>query len=97
MSRPARQLLNKGQWPGPAGGKPQALIKPALVEQIFAPHFPNVSKSYGMLTWLGGATADPHNVSCCAPRWGAKATCRGKTLTGAILGDDLLLPASGKP
>lgn len=51
------------------------------------PHFPNVSKSYGMLTWLGGVTADPDKASCCAPRWGRKASCSGKHLTGSILGE----------
>ena len=58
-ARVGQLLLNKGHWPGQS--KP--LINPALVEQILLPHFPNVSKSYGLLTWLGGATADPGNCA----------------------------------
>eukprot|EP01052_Picozoa_sp_SAG31_P055833 SAG31_NODE_15642_length_745_cov_0.797214_1_plen_203_part_10 len=29
-------------------------------------------------------------ASCCAPRWGAKASCTGKHLRRSILGDDLM-------
>ena len=41
------------------------LISEELCADITAPQMPNVSKSYGLLTWLGGATADPcaHHTS----------------------------------
>ena len=51
----------------------------------------------GLLTWLGGATADPNETHCCAPRWGTPTSCTGKNLTGAILGDDITLASGTEP
>ena len=61
----------------------------ALMLRVFPPRAraPQVSKSYGLLTWLGGAHEDPDDVQCCAPRWGSE-TCSGRRLRDSILGDD---------
>lgn len=68
----------------------QQLISQKLCTEILTPQMPHVSKSYGLLTWLGGASADPHNVKCCAPRWGTPGSCSGKKLEQTILGDDIV-------
>jgi CubicO group peptidase (beta-lactamase class C family) len=77
-------LLNKGLWPlnPPEGGNSteaaaaEQLITPYYAGEVLRQQIPNVSKSYGLLTWLGGAVEDPGHTKCCAPRWGSKATCR---------------------
>ena len=87
-----------GTWVQPPTetlAQPQQLISEELCKEILSPQMPNVSKSYGLLTWLGGATADPHNVSCCAPRWGTPGTCSGKKLEGSIIGDDIIQADGG--
>lgn len=75
----------------------EQLISPELCTEILSPQMPNVSKSYGLLTWLGGATADPHKVNCCAPRWGTPGTCSGKKLERSIIGDDIVRAGGSVP
>ena len=70
-ARVGQLLANQGLWPSlPSGNHSEQLISMALCKEVLTPQMPNISKSYGMLTWLGGATADPHDRKCCAPRWG---------------------------
>eukprot|EP01047_Picozoa_sp_COSAG01_P008783 COSAG01_NODE_351_length_18449_cov_34.646886_10_plen_557_part_00 len=77
-----------GGGSGGAGGVEQ-LITPELVAEVTKQQIPKVSKSYGLLTWLGGAREDPDHTECCAPRWGGNATCSGKRLRRTIIGDDV--------
>jgi CubicO group peptidase (beta-lactamase class C family) len=84
-----------GTWAQDSRAQRQ-LISKELCAEILTPQMPHVSKSYGLLTWLGGATADPHDVKCCAPRWGTPGSCSGKKLEQSILGDDIV-HADGGP
>jgi hypothetical protein len=58
-ARVGQLLANQGLWPAPPSAAPTQLIAASLCEEILTPQMPNVSKAYGLLTWLGGATADP--------------------------------------
>ena len=100
-ARVGQLLANMGAWPAAVAaagglevGNSEQLITTELCKQILTPQMPNASKSYGLLTWLGGATADPHGIKCCAPRWG-DAQCSGKQLLKSIIGDDVA--ATGAP
>ena len=57
-----------GTWVDELAGVMTAkqLISEELCADITTPQMPNISKSYGLLTWLGGATADPRAHHCCA-------------------------------
>ena len=88
-----------GLWPDTsaenrnAAGGASALLTPQFAEEVLKQQIPHVSKSYGMLTWLGGASNDPAHTNCCAPRWGDSANCDNQKLCGTILGDDVTGPS----
>ena len=92
-ARLGQLLINRGLWPTTVVDSNklvvEQLVKPELADQVTKQQIPHVSKAYGLLTWLGGAKADPDGVQCCAPRWGGKKTCTGKTLRSTIIGDDV--------
>jgi hypothetical protein len=79
------------------GGGVEQLITPELVAEVTKQQIPKVSKSYGLLTWLGGAREDPDHTECCAPRWGGNATCSGKRLRRTIIGDDVTATTTANP
>jgi CubicO group peptidase (beta-lactamase class C family) len=64
--RVAQLLLNRGRWRD-VDGEPFQLISEAYVDAMLVPHFPEVTTSYGFLTWLNHR-ANAHH--CCVARWG---------------------------
>jgi hypothetical protein len=85
MMKVGQLILNGGQWPA-SDGTMATLVDAQYIHEMMTPALPEVSVSYGYLTWLNAPPRPPATALCCRSRWCSVGRWQPDKLEHSVLG-----------